>query len=965
MLQKVMLIGWDAADWKVINPLMDAGKMPNVQRLVENGSMAQIATLHPPLSPMLWTSIATGKRPFQHGIHGFAEPTPDGQGVQPVTNLSRKCKALWNILNQNGLRSIVVGWWPSHPAEPINGVTVSDHYHQARGPLENGWPMLPGTVHPPELAETLAELRFHPQEVIGEMIDQFVPKAREVDQDKDRRLVGLTRTLCECVSIHSAATWLLDNQPWDFCGIYYDAIDHFCHGFMQYHAPRQAHISERDFELYQNVVNAAYLFHDQLLGALLQRAGPDTRVILMSDHGFHPDHLRPRSIPRIPAGPAIEHRDFGIFVAAGPGIKKDELLHGASVLDITPTVLTMFGLAVGADMAGKVLRGAFEVTPDVESVPSWEDMPPLEGHTDGRHPPHTRLDAVAAHESMEQMVALGYIERPDENREKAVADTVAELQYNLGESYQDDDRHADAIEIFRELYRADPDEQRYAVHLFVSCQALTLVDEMSAIVDDLDGRRRLVYEEGVKRAAELRALARERFKDRRVKSLPAPPEESADAESAAVEAELPHVGDPPAAPHQLEPLLTEAERAEWKAVRNAVNFEPPVVDYLKAQVFTARRYWGKALECLERVQDAHLLRPGLFLQTADLYVRMLQWEDAGKTYARALTVDPDNPHAHIGMARVALHRRDYAAAAQSALDGLERLFHYPLGHFLLGVAAAGMKNYERAADAFRAAIGLNPNYPQAHLRLAWVLKRRLNDPAGAERHFALFRELRSKNAGLRHTASVEARHSPKPSVPTPAGRSLPPLADEVVIVSGLPRSGTSMIMQMLAAGGIPPLTDGLREADEDNPRGYFEYEPVKRMMQDAKWLEGAKGKAVKIVAPLLPGLPAGLVCRVIFIERNLDEILASQGQMLIRRGEKVDDTPARRARLKDQYARRVAGMKLALENRPATNLLCLDRSAVLDDSAAAAAAINAFLGGACDPARMAAEVDPSLDRHRT
>jgi len=108
---KVLLVGWDAADWKVIHPLMDAGKMPNVQRLVENGAMAQISTLHPPLSPMLWTSIATGKRPFKHGIHGFSEPTPDGYGVQPVSNLSRKSKALWNILSQNQLRSCVIGWW--------------------------------------------------------------------------------------------------------------------------------------------------------------------------------------------------------------------------------------------------------------------------------------------------------------------------------------------------------------------------------------------------------------------------------------------------------------------------------------------------------------------------------------------------------------------------------------------------------------------------------------------------------------------------------------------------------------------------------------------------------------------------------------------------------------------------------------------------------------------------------------
>jgi predicted AlkP superfamily phosphohydrolase/phosphomutase len=146
--RKILLIGWDAADWKVIQPLMDAGKMPNVQRLVKHGSAWQIATLHPPLSPMLWTSIATGKRPFRHGIHGFTEPAPDGSGVRPVTNLSRKAKALWNILNQNDLRSVVIGWWPSHPAEPINGVMVSDHYHRAGGPLHAGWILPPDTSSP-------------------------------------------------------------------------------------------------------------------------------------------------------------------------------------------------------------------------------------------------------------------------------------------------------------------------------------------------------------------------------------------------------------------------------------------------------------------------------------------------------------------------------------------------------------------------------------------------------------------------------------------------------------------------------------------------------------------------------------------------------------------------------------------------------------------------------------------------
>src|SRR5881227_4186316 len=95
---KVLLIGWDAADWRLIMPLIDAGKMPNFAKLVENGICGNIATLQPVLSPMLWTSIATGKRAYKHGIHGFSEPLPDGSGVRPVSLLSRKTKSVWNIL---------------------------------------------------------------------------------------------------------------------------------------------------------------------------------------------------------------------------------------------------------------------------------------------------------------------------------------------------------------------------------------------------------------------------------------------------------------------------------------------------------------------------------------------------------------------------------------------------------------------------------------------------------------------------------------------------------------------------------------------------------------------------------------------------------------------------------------------------------------------------------------------------
>ena len=981
--RKVLLVGWDAADWKVIHPLMDAGKMPNVQRLVEQGAMAHIATLHPPLSPMLWTSIATGKRPYKHGIHGFSEPTADGTGIQPVTNLSRKCKAVWNILNQNDLKSIVIGWWPSHPAEPIDGVTVSDHYHRSRGRLEDGWPLLPGTVHPPELADVLAEFRLHKEEVAGEMIESFVPKAQEVDQDKDPRLAGLASTLAECVSIHSAATWLIEKQEWDFFAVYYDAIDHFCHGFMKYHPPRQEFISQSDFDLYHQVVSAAYQLHDQMLGVLLGKIGPEVTVILMSDHGFHPDHLRPKAIPSIPAGPAIEHRDFGILAIKGPGIKCDQLFHGASVLDITPTLLTLFGLPVGADMDGKVLLGAFEVAPPVTAIPSWEDV---DGR-DGRHPPHRRLDPQSSREALEQLVALGYIARPDEDREKAVAETVRELRYNLAQAYQDAGRHAEALEILRALHEYDTNEQRFAVQRFVSCQALQHTDEMRSIVDDLDGRRRGLFLEAGEKLKEFSALARSRALARQPKVDTAlalgeapgqNPEamESPEAPNADPVPPLrltPEAGEgPDTRPVKPEPLLTKDEQKEYAYWRNLGRFQPPVVDYLKAQVHAAEGRASEALDCLGRVQEAHLARPGLFLQTAELYLKLRRWAEAEAVFRKALEVDPDNPHAHLGMCRIHLHHRNHAAMAQSALEALERFYQYPLGHFYLGIALRGMKDYRRAAAAFRTALSLNPNFAQAHLHLASILGLRLNDRAAALEHLRLYKELRSPTKA--HGQSISAAGSvarsgpPLPAAAVPQlpleSNDSPAIGDGAVIVSGLPRSGTSMIMQMLAEGGHALLTDGIRAADTDNPLGYFEFEPVKELYRGAGWLDDAKGKAVKIVAPLLPHLPMEFPCHVIFVDREMDEILASQTRMIARRGEPIPDSSERQERLKAEFGRKVLQIKEFLGKRPKTRVLWLNHAEVINRPDAAAEAINRFLGGQLQVNAMVAAVKPSLHRNR-
>src|SRR5262249_29679425 len=150
------------------------------------------------------------------------------------------------------------------------------------------------------------------------------------------------------------------------------------------------------------------------LERLLDLAGPETTVILCSDHGFESGSQRPRGAPREPAGPAVWHRQYGIFVIAGPGVKRDERIYGASLIDVAPTILTLFDLPIGEDMDGRPLLEAFEVPPKVETIPSWEK---IQGEA-GLHSPGQQLDIDQANELMQQFAALGYIEDPSADKEK-------------------------------------------------------------------------------------------------------------------------------------------------------------------------------------------------------------------------------------------------------------------------------------------------------------------------------------------------------------------------------------------------------------------------------------------------------------------------------------------------------------------------------------------------------------------
>ena len=185
----------------------------------------------------------------------------------------------------------------------------------------------------------------------------------------------------------------------------------------------------------------------------------------------------------------------------------------------------------------------------------------------------------------------------------------------------------------------------------------------------------------------------------------------------------------------------------------------------------------------------------------------------------------------------------------------------------------------------------------------------------------------------------------------------------ITIVSGLPRSGTSMMMKMLEAGGLPPVTDNVRTADEDNPKGYYEFERVKQLPKgDVAWLPDVQGKVVKVIAALLPSLPGGYLYRVIFMQRAMPEVLASQRQMLIRRGEDPNKIPDEvMAKLFEKHLTQVNDWVSQQSN---VERLDVNYNEMLKNPQPFIEQINAFLGNQLDTARMAAVVDPSLHRQR-
>ncbi|MGK7942963.1 MAG: tetratricopeptide repeat protein, partial [Microcystaceae cyanobacterium] len=245
---------------------------------------------------------------------------------------------------------------------------------------------------------------------------------------------------------------------------------------------------------------------------------------------------------------------------------------------------------------------------------------------------------------------------------------------------------------------------------------------------------------------------------------------------------------------------------------------------------------------------------------ADIYRKQREWIKAEMYYKEVLNLDPVNAEAHLGLGQTYIKSQRNEDALSEIMASLGLIYHNPTAHYLCGVALYRCGRGGEAITALERAISQNPVFPVAHRYLATIYAKDYHNPQKSAQHRNLAREAQQRikdfKAGkLDLNQNAESVSDWVISINTADKPKLESnIEDTVIIVSGLPRSGTSMMMQMLAAGGIPVMTDGVREADESNPKGYYEYEKAKQVGSDNSWIPDAKGKVVKIVAQLLPKL---------------------------------------------------------------------------------------------------------------
>ena len=465
-------------DPQVVDLLMSEGKLPNFAKLRQEGAYGRLRSSKPLLSPVIWTTIATGKTPDQHGIgHFTAIDQQTGEKI-PVTSEMRGVKALWNILSDQGKEVAVVGWWATWPAENVNGAIVSDHtcYHFLFPEGEGGAQETQHLTHPPELAARLAPLIRRPHDISLDEATRYIhvspeeyaqPFAFENDVSHFRWAVATAD------SYRRIGLELWKTEHPDILMVYTEATDSTAHLFG--HLFRAAGLSGElavQQEKYGDAVEQMYLYADELIGQFLEVMDDRTTLAVMSDHGFElgalqDDPSKTRDMRRVSER---FHREEGILYLYGRGVRAHARLHGATLVDVAPTLLALAGLAPALDMPGRALTEAFDFSVPKARIATYEDDAAKTRAAGG---------AAVDPQILERLRSLGYLGEAGGDTPTNVARSPTG-ERNIAAVLFEQKRYEQAAVIYTRLVEESPEDASLRTSLAGALGALGRYDDALA-----------------------------------------------------------------------------------------------------------------------------------------------------------------------------------------------------------------------------------------------------------------------------------------------------------------------------------------------------------------------------------------------------------------------------------------------------------------------------------------------------
>jgi predicted AlkP superfamily phosphohydrolase/phosphomutase/tetratricopeptide (TPR) repeat protein len=442
---RVLLIGIDGADPRIVDRLIAAGKLPTIDRLRREGAYAPLRSREPLLSPLIWTTIGTGRAPQDHGVLDFVEAAADGYAV-PITSARRRVPALWNIVTQFGRSVGFIGWYASFPVEHVRGFEVSDRtaFHQT---VSEG-ATASAAAFPPELASEL-------QQSGPPIPDERVVRSRFLASpdapltiDGEQRVRALDRMFATSEYYRRLTRQLQRRYRPQLLGVYFEWIDACSHLFMEDAPPRRPQVADADYAAFAGTVDRCYEYQDEVLADVLGVADERTLVVLASDHGFKSADRRPDTPGRADVGQAaLWHLPFGMLVLRGASVQRGAQPH-ATILDIAPTVLRALDIPLARELPGHPIpeafrAGALALEPPREVKYAFVPVPSPGG------------TASSASEKIAEMKALGYLSGSADRRPAADGRFAASF-LNEGVALYVDGEQRDALRAFARAADLDP-----------------------------------------------------------------------------------------------------------------------------------------------------------------------------------------------------------------------------------------------------------------------------------------------------------------------------------------------------------------------------------------------------------------------------------------------------------------------------------------------------------------------------